>query len=156
MDSYEAVLDNAVRNVEALITEIDTEVRAEFPECEEGINDIIDGLRGLDLNDYWHLMAQLSFTQAAMKLASECTCTDQMRFHVCLSRVNTALMKSAYHTNIGMMKIVAEQVGVDFDDIHVPKFEEVDALAPIIDLPSGINFTVPDSLEFEVDNDNGN
>lgn len=91
MIEYDDILGAVVSSVDELEREVDTEVRKEFSECTDRLDEVLDILRSMDKSDFLRLTAQMIQLQAMLHMATACTCVEEARWHSCLSRIVTAV-----------------------------------------------------------------
>lgn len=136
---YQAILSIMVESVEGIEREIDTEVRAEFQDLNEEIDVVLTSMKALDRSDMFRLNGQVTELLFITRMGTECTCDAHQRWHACLSRIESALLKGAERSKIGITQLMIDHGILTEDALEVVKgAKERRTKAELPELPTDI------------------
>lgn len=141
---YDTVLTNVVSSIEELEREVDIEVRKEFTDYSDRLDEVLDVLRTMDKTDFIRLTSQLMHLHSLVNMGTRCPCTKEARWHACLGRVESAIDNAADRCKRGMVNILVEDGALPqeiADELLQTDYQMTDVLP---DLPS--NTEIPNDV----------
>lgn len=142
--NYDTLLDAAVQSLVTLEQEVDQEIRQEFAEYGNRLDEVVDLLRSVDRSDVHLLISQMGYMHGAVHLGTTCPCVVEARWHACLGRIETALVNAAVRLNAHTVEQYCEELGIPFDGVVDVLHELSPGDGPLPALPH--NVVIPDNI----------